>query len=82
MISTQEILSVASLGVALVSAPSEAQAYLDAGTDSMIVQVVIASIAGAAVRLRLYWGRSKAKLTGRSSSDDESIGSPPGSESR
>lgn len=37
--------------------PSEAFAYLDPGTGSLIVQSVIAAIAAAGFALRLYWGR-------------------------
>ena len=37
-----------------------AQAYLDPGTGSMILQAVLAGVAGIAVAWRLYW----AKLTG------------------
>ena len=34
-----------------------AQAYLDPGTGSIILQGLLAAIAGAAVVLRLYWQR-------------------------
>lgn len=41
-----------------------AEAYLDPGTGSIVLQAVIAAIAAAAVALRLYWTRLKA-LFGR-----------------
>ena len=47
----------------LVAAP--AHAYIDPGTGSMILQGVLASIAGALLALRLYWSRVKAFLSGR-----------------
>ncbi len=47
----------------LVPAPP-AEAYLDPGTGSMVLQAVIAAIAATAVALRLYWTRLKA-LFGR-----------------
>jgi len=37
-----------------------AQAYLDPATGSMILQGLLAGIAGAVVVLRLYWKRFKA----------------------
>jgi hypothetical protein len=37
--------------------PSDAFAYLDPGTGSLIVQSVIAALAAAGFGLRLYWGR-------------------------
>jgi hypothetical protein len=40
--------------------PSEALAYLDPGTGSLIVQSVIAALAAAGFGLRLYWGRIRA----------------------
>jgi hypothetical protein len=39
-------------------------AYLDPGSGSFLIQAVIASIAGAAVTLRLYWGKIKSFLGG------------------
>ncbi|MGC5020010.1 hypothetical protein ACLQ2U_15915 [Micromonospora sp. DT47] len=32
-------------------------AYLDAGSGSLIVQVVVGGVAGAAVAVKLYWRR-------------------------
>jgi hypothetical protein len=57
--------------VVFASIPGEAQAYLDAGTGSMIVQVVIGTVAGAMMALRLYWGRIKARFTGKKPVADE-----------
>jgi hypothetical protein len=37
--------------------PTEAMAYLDPGTGSLIVQSVIAALAAAGFAIRLYWGR-------------------------
>ena len=45
-----------------------AYAYLDPTTGSILLQGLLAGIAGLMVVLRLYWGRVKAffrKLTGR-----------------
>ena len=38
----------------------EAHAYLDPGTGSLLLQGILAFIAGAAVTLRLYWGKFKS----------------------
>lgn len=47
----------------LLPAPP-AEAYLDPGTGSIVLQAVIATVAAAAVALKLYWTRLKA-LFGR-----------------
>lgn len=40
--------------------PTEAWAYLDPGTGSLIVQSLIAALAAAGFALRLYWGRIRS----------------------
>jgi hypothetical protein len=45
---------------------SPAHAYLDAGTGSMILQIVIASAAAGLFILKTQWRRIKAKLFGSS----------------
>jgi hypothetical protein len=50
------------LAVLLPAPPAEA--YLDPGTGSIVLQAVIAAVAAAAVALKLYWTRLKA-LFGR-----------------
>ena len=55
------IATVALLGVAL---PGTAWAYLDAGTGSMILQVIIAGVTGALITLRIYWARIRARFFG------------------
>ena len=36
------------------------QAYIDPGTGSMVVQGIIAALAGAAVMIRLSWARIRS----------------------
>jgi hypothetical protein len=36
-----------------------AAAYLDPGTGSILLQSILALVAGAAVTLKLYWGKLK-----------------------
>ena len=45
----------------LIGTPS-AYAYLDPGTGSMILQVVLGGVAGLVVALRLYWHRILAMM--------------------
>jgi hypothetical protein len=46
--------------VLLWSAP--AYAYIDPGTGSMVLQLLLGGIAGAAVMGRMYWSRLKARF--------------------
>lgn len=52
------------LGTSL-SYAAPAFAYLDPGTGSMILQGIIATVAGALVAGRVYWQRVKAFFSGR-----------------
>ena len=47
---------------ALLIGTEPASAYLDPGTGSLILQTLIAGIAGALVVCRLYWAQLKAFL--------------------
>ena len=44
----------------LLGSPTDAQAYLDPGTGSMIIQVVVAGIAAGLLLVKTYWRRLKA----------------------
>ncbi|MGI9332090.1 MAG: hypothetical protein ACR2RL_02935 [Gammaproteobacteria bacterium] len=62
---------------------SPAHAYLDPGTGSIILQGLIAVIAGAAVAGKLYWSRLVAFFRGEASPDvakDEAPGNVPPAE--
>jgi hypothetical protein len=50
-----------------------ANAYLDPGTGSMVIQVILGGIVAALTLLKLYWRRVKAFLTGRQSNDSSSL---------
>ena len=56
------IAVLASLGLGLQA--GTAHAYLDPGTGSMLLQVLLGGVAGAIVALRLYWGRVKSFFRG------------------
>jgi hypothetical protein len=49
----------------------DAQAYLDPGTMSLIFQMIVASILGALVALKVYWRRVSANVRGLLSSKKE-----------
>lgn len=47
--------------IALIAAtPDAAFAYMDAGTFSYFIQIVVASLLGVSVAVRVYWGRIKS----------------------
>lgn len=55
---------------------SNAYAYLDPGTGSLVVQSIIASIAGGLFILKTYWHKFKTKLflrqeKGQDENDDQ-----------
>jgi hypothetical protein len=53
------------IAVQLAGFSTAAHAYLDPGTGSILVQSLLAGIAGAAAVLSLYWQRIKAFFTNR-----------------
>ena len=59
----------AALVLALTPGAAEAQ-YLDPGAGSIMVQVVLAVVVGAAAGLKLYWGKISAFLARRSRNSD------------
>jgi hypothetical protein len=61
--------------------PRSAHAYLDAGTGSMILQILVASGAAALFILKTQWRRIKAKLTGKPE-DPKTAEPTPGSNAR
>lgn len=50
--------------LALLVMPTDAHAYLDPGTGSLIIQGLLAALFGAAFTIKLYWGRLKAWFAG------------------
>lgn len=55
-----KLLAAAALALAAILLALPADAYLDPGTGSIVVQGVIAAIAAGAVALKLYWKRLKS----------------------
>ncbi|MGP0591327.1 hypothetical protein ACTRXD_02145 [Nitrospira sp. T9] len=50
---------------------SSAQAYLDPGTGSMVLQLLLGGIAGAVVILKLYWRRFVGLFRGNAREESE-----------
>lgn len=46
-------------------APSSAHAYLDPGTGSMVLQIVLGGVAGALVIVKIYWARVRSFFSRR-----------------
>ncbi len=64
------ILSTCLMAVALVGTTAPAHAYLDPGTGSMILQVLLGGFAGVALAGKLYWRRFLVMIGARSETDD------------
>ena len=47
---------------ALLFISSNADAYLDPGTGSMLLQVILGGVAAIGVVIKLYWHRAKVAL--------------------
>ena len=43
--------------------------YLDPGSGSMLIQIIIAAVLGAGVAVRVFWKNIKAFFTGKKGSD-------------
>jgi len=54
------LLAISALFFGMTS--SQAQAYLDPGTGSMILQVILGGFAGLALAGRLYWHRFRSMI--------------------
>lgn len=48
----------------LLLAPNTAHAYLDPGTGSYVIQMLIAGLLGAAFAIKMYWLRIKRFVAG------------------
>ena len=44
-------------------------AYLDPGTGSMLIQIILAVILGAGVAIKIFWRNIKALFTGKKAGD-------------
>ena len=51
------------LTAALLCGPQAAHAYLDPGSGSFLIQILVAGLLGAGVALKVYWRKVKAFFT-------------------
>lgn len=58
----------------LIASTHVAHAYVDPGTGSYVIQLIIAALAGIAFAVKIYWGRIKG-LFSKSSSEGQGTGS-------
>jgi len=57
----------------LMLTPATAFAYIDPGTGSFVIQGIIAAVVGAGVFFKLFWGRIKTAITGKSPEPDDDV---------
>ena len=64
---------LSALLLATLLAPADAHAYLDPGTGSMLLQVILGGIAAVGVALKLGWHKIRAALgfAKKAAPDDE-----------
>ncbi len=62
------LLLVVALAFAM---PSPAHAYLDPGTGSMLLQLLLGGLVGAAATIKLYWHRLKSLFSKGSGQTEE-----------
>ena len=61
------------VAVSVISMHQDANAYLNPGTGSMILQALIAGLAVAAVTIKLYWFKFVAFLKGEKYEPEEDL---------
>jgi hypothetical protein len=68
--STRAAESLVFVILLLVASTQVAYAYVDPGTGSYVIQILIAAVVGAAFAVRVYWTKIKG-LFSRSSSEEQ-----------
>jgi hypothetical protein len=58
------IAAAAVIAAILLLSPTSAHAYLDPGTGSYVIQMLIAGLLGAAFAIKMYWLRIKRFVVG------------------
>ena len=61
----------ATLTVLFIFYPGVASAYIEPGTGLMITQMLIGSIAGGLVTVKIYWRKLKAKFGPQTGTNSE-----------
>ena len=57
--------------VAVALFPAPAQAYIDPGTGSFVIQGIIAAVVGAGFTVKVFWHRIKSAITGKKPLEDD-----------
>ncbi len=52
-------------GLMMIMLEAPLQAYLDPGSGSMLIQLLLGGVAAGAVVLRMFWQRLTSRLSGR-----------------
>ncbi|NQT35228.1 hypothetical protein HQ587_08560 [bacterium] len=68
---------LAVLIVGMLGCFNNAFAYLDPGTGSYLVQILIAGLVGAAFSVKIFWQRIKDFFSGKKPDSDEDEGKKP-----
>ena len=72
---TREIIVLMML--VLISFPAHSHAYIDPGTGSFVIQMVVAAVLGAFFALKMYWRRLKgffSKFTAKEKKNSDDTG--------
>lgn len=54
--------------------PMSLYAYLDPGTGSYVLQVIVAAFFGVLYSIKVYWSKFKAFFTGKKNNTDNNVG--------
>ncbi len=68
-----KLKSILILLLFVLSFTNSAFAYLDPGTGSYILQMLVAGLLGGVYAIKLYWVRIVTFFKGKSSSEDDSL---------
>jgi hypothetical protein len=73
--SPNELLSSALASLVAGGARFAPPAYLDPGSGSILLQILVAGILGGLFAVKAFWGRIKARLTRRPGDEEKGEGS-------
>ncbi len=59
--------------VLLVLFPSVSMAYIDPGTGSMIIQMIVAGLVAVGISGKVFWGRIKGLFNKKTADADEKL---------
>ena len=65
------VLLLTALLAGILGCYNDAFAYLDPGTGSYLVQILIAGLVGAAFSIKIFWQRIKDFFSGKKPDNDE-----------